>query len=136
VRSSFWGAGPAHYATFLGGKATWLSATAESARAFVQAARRGYAFAVAKPEEVANILIRETGGMLSNPELVHASMQALVDDGYLQDAGAPVGLIDKEMMRNINGFLFDAGILRDGDGNPLATRPDVSEWFTDEYLVQ
>ena len=127
---------PDQHTTFLGANATWLSANAESARAFVQAAQRGYAFAAANPEEAANILIRETAGMLSNPELVHASMQSLVDGGYLQDPGEPVGLIDKEMMRNINGFLFDAGILRDGDGNPLAMRPDLSDWFTNEYLLQ
>jgi ABC-type nitrate/sulfonate/bicarbonate transport system substrate-binding protein len=118
---------PDQNTTFLGGNATWLSANAETARAFVQAAQRGYAFAAANPEEAADILIRETAGMLSNPELVHASMQALVDGGYLQDAGEPVGLIDEEMMRNINRFLFDADILRDGDGNPLAMRPDLSD---------
>jgi len=127
---------PDQHTTFLGANATWLSANPDSARAFVQAAQRGYAFAATNPEAAADILIRETAGMLSNPELVHASMRALVEGGYLQDAGEPVGLIDKEMMRNINGFLFDAGILRDGDGNPLATRPDLSDWFTNEYLLQ
>jgi hypothetical protein len=63
-------------------------------------------------------------------------MQALVDGGYLQDPGEPVGLIDEAMMRNITGFLFDRGILRDGDGNPLAMRPDLSDWFTNEYLMR
>jgi hypothetical protein len=48
----------------------------------------------------------------------------------------PVGLIDAKMMRNISGFLFEAGILRDGDGDPLETRADLSDWFTIEYLVQ
>jgi hypothetical protein len=38
------------------------------------------------------------------------------------------------MMRNISGFLFEAGILRDGD--LLETRPDLSDWFTNEYLAQ
>jgi len=45
---------------------------------------------------------------------------------YLQDPGEPVGLIDAEMMRNISGFLFEAGILREVDGDPLETRPDLS----------
>jgi len=58
----------------------------------------------------------------SIPELVHASMQALVDGGSLQDPGEPVDLIDGEMMRKINGFLFKAGIQSDGDGNRLAAR--------------
>ena len=100
---------------------------AESTRAFVQAAKRGYAFAASNPEEAADMLIAETAGMLSNPKLVRALMQALVDGGYLQDAGWLVGLIDAEMMRNISGFLFEAGILHDGDGDPLETRPDLSD---------
>jgi hypothetical protein len=29
--------------------------------------------------------------MLSNPDLVHASMQALVEGGFLRDPGEPVG---------------------------------------------
>ena len=29
---------------------------------------------------------------------------------------------------------FEAGILRDGD--LLETRPDLSDWFTNEYLAQ
>jgi hypothetical protein len=109
---------------------------AESARAFVQAAQLGYAFAAGSPEEAADMLIAETAGMLSNPKLVRASMQALVDGGYLQDPGWLVGPIDAEMMRNISGFLFEVGMLRDGDGDPLEMRPDLSDWFTIEYLAQ
>jgi ABC-type nitrate/sulfonate/bicarbonate transport system substrate-binding protein len=127
---------PDQHTTFLGANSSWLSDNAESARAFVQAAQRGYAFAASNPEEAADILIAQTAGMLSNPELVRASMQALVEGGYLQDPGEPVGLIDAEMMRNISGFLFEAGILRDGDGDLLETRPDLSDWFTNEYLAQ
>jgi hypothetical protein len=55
------------------------------------------------PKEAGDILIAETNGMLSNPDLVHASMQALVDGGFLRDPGEPVGLIDPEL---ISGILF------------------------------
>jgi hypothetical protein len=72
--------------------------------------------------------------MMSNPDLVHASMQALVDGGYLQDADEAVGVIDADMVNNIASFLLDAGILRDEDGQPLATLPDVSTWFSNAYL--
>ncbi len=84
--------------TFLGGNSTWLAKNGETASAFVEAAQRGYAFAADNPAEAADILVSETAGMLSNPELVNASMAALVEGGYLRDPGEPVGLIDPELI--------------------------------------
>jgi ABC-type nitrate/sulfonate/bicarbonate transport system substrate-binding protein len=82
---------PDQHTTFLGANTSWLSDNAESTRAFVQAAQLGYAFAAGNPEEATDMLIAETAGMLSNPKLVRALMQALVDGGYLQDPGWLVG---------------------------------------------
>lgn len=127
---------PDQHTTFLAGNGTWLAQNPDTARAFVQAAQRGYDFAVNNPQEAAESLIAETSGMLTNPYLVRASMKALVEGGYLQDPGEAVGLIDDTMFANITGFLFDAGIMRGEDGRPLELRPDVSAWFTNEYLSQ
>ncbi|WP_227287166.1 MULTISPECIES: ABC transporter substrate-binding protein [Paracoccaceae] len=127
---------PDQHTTFLGGNGTWLAQNPDIARAFVQAAQRGYEFAANNPQEAAEMLIAETSGMLTNPDLVRASMAALVDGGYLQDPGEPVGLIDGAMFANITSFLFEAGIMRGEDGRPLDVMPDVSSWFTNEYLSQ
>ncbi|WBU56012.1 ABC transporter substrate-binding protein [Paracoccus sediminicola] len=127
---------PDQQTTFLGGNGSWMKANPEQTRAFVEAAQRGYAFAADNPDAAADMLIEGTAGMLSNPELVRASMQALVDGGYLRDDGEPVGLIDGQMMSAINGFLFEAGALRDASGQPLSAAPDVSDWFSNEYLAQ
>tara|TARA_R110002094_G_scaffold102119_2_gene101829 strand:+ start:3949 stop:4938 length:990 start_codon:yes stop_codon:yes gene_type:complete len=127
---------PDQHTTFLGGNSTWLAANPDTARAFVQAAQRGYDFAANNPGDAAEILIAETAGMMNNPALVHASMDALVDGGYLQDPGEPVGLIDGEMFSNIANFLFEADIMRGEDGRPLAEMPDVSLWFTNGYLLR
>lgn len=127
---------PDQHTTFLGGNGTWLVENSQIAEAFVQAAQRGYAFAAENPAEATDILIEETSGMLTNPDLVRASMQALVEGGYLQDEGEPVGLIDGQMIANITTFLFEAGILRGEDGQPLETMPDVSTWFTNAYLAR
>lgn len=127
---------PDQHTTFLGGNGTWLAQNPDTARAFVQAAQRGYDFAANNPQEAAEMLIAETSGMLTNPDLVRASMEALVNGGYLQDPGEPVGLIDATMFANIAGFLFEAGIMRGEDGRPLDAMPDVSNWFTNEYLSQ
>lgn len=127
---------PDQHTTFLGANGTWLADNPETAAAFVQAAQRGYAFAADNPSEAAEILIAETAGMLSNPDLVRASMQALVEGGYLQDAGEPVGMIDPQMVTDITTFLFGAGILRDADGVVLDAMPEVEQWFTNEFLMQ
>ena len=127
---------PDQHTTFLGGNSTWLASNKETAGAFVKAAQRGYAFAADNPEEAADMLIAGTAGMLSNPELVHASMKALIEGGYLKDPGEAVGLIDPVLINGITGFLFDAGILRDANGDPLTDLPDVSDWYTNVYLAQ
>ncbi|WP_298974142.1 ABC transporter substrate-binding protein [uncultured Roseobacter sp.] len=126
---------PDQHTTFLGGNGTWLKQNPDAAHAFVQAAQRGYQFAANNPAEAADILIAETAGMMSNPDLVHASMVALVEGGFLQDPGEPVGLIDEEMFVNITQFLFETGILRGEDGRQLTELPDVSSWFTNDYLL-
>lgn len=126
---------PDQHTTFLGGNGTWISENPEVTAAFVQAAQRGYAFAADNPDQAAEILIAETAGMLTNSDLVRASMQELVAGGYLRDPGKPVGLIDDTMFSNITGFLFEAGIMRGEDGAPLEDMPDVSGWYSNDYLL-
>jgi ABC-type nitrate/sulfonate/bicarbonate transport system substrate-binding protein len=126
---------PDQHTTFLGGNGTWLAANPETATAFVQAAQRGYAFAASAPQEAAEILIAQTAGMLSNPDLVRASMAALAAGNYLQEPGEPAGLIDDTKIANITTFLFDAGIMLGEDGRPLETMPDVTGWYTNDYLL-
>ncbi len=127
---------PDQHTTLLGGNGTWLAANPDAARAFVQATQRGYEFAQNNPAQAADILIAETAGMLPNPALIHASMEALVAGGYLQEPEEPVGLIDDEKMVSINRFLFDENILRDESGIPLSATPDMSTWFTNRYLAR
>lgn len=127
---------PDQHTTFLGANGSWLNANPDTARAFVQAAQRGYDFAANNPQDAAEILIAETAGMLTNPDLVRASLDALVAGGYLQDPGEPVGMIDSDMFNNIATFLFEANILRGEDGRPLETMPDISTWFTNDYLMR
>lgn len=127
---------PMTYTTYLGGNSTWLEEHPEASRRFVQAVQRGYAFALENPETAAQLLIDESDGMLQNSELVIASMQALVDGGYLKNDGEPVGYMDSAIVRDITDFLFDAKILRGPDGELISQRPETSTWFTNEFLTQ
>ena len=126
---------PDQQTTLIAGNATWIAAHPDQTRAFVRAVQRGYAFAVEQPDAAADILIAATDGMLPDAKLVHGSMAALVEGGFLQDAGEPVGLIDGQMLAGGAAFLFDAGGLRDASGATLTAAPDVADWFSNDYLA-
>jgi hypothetical protein len=61
-------------------------------------------------------------------------MQALVEGSYLKGEDGAVGTIDPAKVEAIGSFLFEAGILRDADGDVLAGKPDFSAWVANEYL--
>ena len=127
---------PDQQTTLLAGNESWLATHPEATAAFVQAVQRGYAFANENPAEAADLLIAASGGMLSNAELVHASMEVLVEGEYLRQPGEPIGLVDGALLAELAAFLFDAGALRDASGAALTEAPDVSGWFSNEYLAR
>lgn len=127
---------PDQQTTLIAGNGTWIADHPDQTRAFVQAVQRGYAFAIEQPEAAADMLIAAADGMLPDARLVHGSMAALIEGGFLQDKGEAVGLIDGQMLAAGADFLFQAGGLRDGSGAPLTAAPDVTDWFSNDYLVQ
>ena len=72
--------------------------------------------------------------MLSNPELIHASMRALVEGDYLMTEDGTVGRIDPAKVEAIGTFLYEAGILRNRDGEVLDKKPTFSTWFTNAFI--
>jgi len=63
----------------------FLSEQSETAKAFIAALSRGYAFAAEHPKEAADILMAAAPELASNAELVYAS-QAWLADKYIADA--------------------------------------------------
>ena len=125
---------PDQHTTLIGAQGAWLQANPQAARSFLAATERGYAFALQHPDEAAGILLDGTDGMLSNPELVHASMRELVEGDYLADDDGRVGRIDPARMGAIGTFLFENGVLLGSDGVVLTEKPDIAAWFTNAYL--
>ena len=125
---------PDQHTTLIGTRAAWLDEHPDTARAFLTATQRGYAYAAEHPGEAADILIEATASMLANDALIRASMAALVEGNYLKGDDGAVGTIDPAKVEAIGSFLFEAGILRDADGDALTEEPDFSGWFTNEYL--
>ena len=95
----------------------------------------GYALAANGLDAAADGLIPKTAGMLTGRDLKRASMQALISGGNLQDAVDPVARIDGDMIAIITQFQFKAGNTRAVDGSVLDAMPDVSNWYTNEFLL-
>ena len=101
---------------------------------FMRATQAGYAWAADNPEAAAEMLI--AAGDFPNAELVHGSMRALVQGGYLRDGDKPVGGIDPQRFSAMARFLFDSGVLKDAGGAPLAWPGDVSDWFDQGWMAE
>lgn len=126
---------PDQHTTFLASSAAVLAAKPDAARAFVQASRCGYAFAVENPAEAASILVEANKDMLTDPALIRASVEALVQGNYLARPDGTVGEIDPAKVSAMGNFLFSAGILRDGNGERLATQPDFTDYYTNQFFA-
>jgi ABC-type nitrate/sulfonate/bicarbonate transport system substrate-binding protein len=125
---------PDEHTTLLGSSGKFLEAQPDVARAFLQATRKGYAFAVDNPDEATDLLIAANKDALTNRALIRASMQALIDGHYFRTQTGTIGSIDAAKTEAIGNYLFDAEILNDGNGSPLATRPDLSRYFSNAEL--
>lgn len=127
---------PDEQTTLIASSSRFLKAHPEIAAAFVQATQRGYAYAVAHPDEAAKILIAANPSALTNRELVHASMHMLAEKHFLLEPGGVIGHLDLARMTEMGRFLYKNGVLRDGQGLPLASEPAFPTYFTNAYLAQ
>lgn len=126
---------PDQHTTFIASSEAYLAEQPQTAAAFVEATRRGYAFAAADPDAAAQMLIEANSGMLTDPALIRASMRALAEGHYLARPDGTVGEIDLAKVEAMGSFLFAAGMLRDADGKPLTERPDFADYVTNDYLA-
>lgn len=124
---------PDEHTTLIGSSQAYLDANPEAAAAFIAATRRGYGFAVDHPKEAADIIIAANADMLTDRALIDASLKALIDGHYLRTSAGVLGSFDPAKMAAIGAFLFDAGMLKDGNGDVLAAAPDFSTYYTNAY---
>jgi ABC-type nitrate/sulfonate/bicarbonate transport system substrate-binding protein len=125
---------PDQHTNFLGTTGAYLAAHPGTAEAFISASRRGYAYAVEHPEEATDILVAANADTLLDRDFVRASLQALIDGNYLMGEDGAIGTIDSDKMEAMGSFLFDAGLLKDGDGAPVGEKPDFSAYYSNAYL--
>ncbi len=125
---------PDQHTNFLGTTSAYLAEHPDTAAAFISASRRGYAYAVEHPDEAADILVAANADTLLDRDFVRASLQALIDGHYLQTEEGAIGTIDPDKMEAMGSFLFEAGLLKDGNGAAVAEKPDFSTYYTNELL--
>ncbi|WEK04609.1 MAG: ABC transporter substrate-binding protein [Candidatus Devosia phytovorans] len=125
---------PDQHTNFIGTSSAYLADNAETAKAFISASQRGYDYAVAHPDEATDILVAANADVLLDRDFVRASLQALIDGHYLKAESGAIGTIEPAKMDAIGTFLFEAGILKDGNGAPIATKPDFRTYYSNDYL--
>ena len=125
---------PDAYSVLLIGNGTWLQDHPAQAKAFVQAAQRGYQLAADDPAKGAELLEKANPGAFGEPELVARSQQML-SERFLRDDTGKVGPQTLERWTGFSGFLVDTGTVTAPDGRPLTARPVFASWFTNDYLA-
>jgi ABC-type nitrate/sulfonate/bicarbonate transport system substrate-binding protein len=120
---------PDEHTTILGSSSSFLDSKPAAASAFIEATRRGYAFAVDHPDEATDLLLAANPNASLDRKLVRASLQALIDGHYFRTPEGVVGRIDPSKMEAIGSYLFDAGILKTASGQPVTANPDFSSSF-------
>ena len=125
---------PDQHTTLLVSSGKYLIDNPETAKAFLSATQRGFAFAADHPDEAADILIRGNQDVLTDDKLIRASLKALDDGHFLRDSDGTIGNMRPETMLALGEFLFKAGILYDKEGAVLQEKPDFSSYFTNDFL--
>lgn len=125
---------PDQHTNFLGTTDAYLAEHPDTAQAFISASQRGYAYAVEHPDEAADILVAANADTLLDRDFVRASLQAMIDGHYLEAEDGTIGTIDPGKMEAMGGFLFEAGLLKDGNGATVGEKPDFSTYYTNDLL--
>ncbi|MGV8950517.1 MAG: ABC transporter substrate-binding protein [Cypionkella sp.] len=125
---------PEQHTTLLVSSDAYLDENPDTAKAFIAATLKGYAWAADHPDEAADLLIAANPDALTDPELVHASLKELVDGHYLRAEDGTIGTIDPDKNAGIGAYLFENGILKDGNGAALTEAPDFAAFVSNDYL--
>lgn len=117
-----------YYTPVLIANDTFLEAESETVRAFLRAAEKGYAYAMAHPEEAAQILIdSDTTGSLSGSETLVMESQKWMAAQYQADA-VQWGYIDPARWNAFYNWLNEKGLVE----NTIAENTG----FSNDYLPQ
>jgi ABC-type nitrate/sulfonate/bicarbonate transport system substrate-binding protein len=125
---------PDQYSALIISSTAFLEENPDVSRRFLEATAKGYAYAADNPKEAAQLVIDANPGVFTDEQLVFRSQELLASGGYLKDAQGNVGTQSPEIWEQYGSFLFDNGLLADNEGNALATEPDWTTYYTNDFL--
>ena len=126
---------PEFYQVVLACDRQWLEREPDAARRFVGATVLGFEAAIADPAAAADALIAENPGVFdANKELPRASIEFLIEGGYLVDDRGEFGQQTLGRWQAYSEFLFEDGLLADAAGKPLTAPLDYASLFTNDFL--
>ena len=114
------------YTPVIIGNNSWLEKNPKTAKAFVEAISKGYAYASENPKEAADILMDAAPELKSNSELVYKSQEYLSKE-YIADANQ-WGEFDAKRWSAFYEWLNENNLLED--------KIDPMHGFTNEYLPE
>jgi ABC-type nitrate/sulfonate/bicarbonate transport system substrate-binding protein len=99
---------------------------------FVAALHKGYEYAMADPAKAIGTQAKLVNGAFDVPQQTKTA-QLLASD-YWPTADKQIGPSDAAVWTKVGQFLVAQKILKGSNGKALTSLPDVSGWFTNEYL--
>lgn len=127
---------PEHYTTMVTSSGAYLDKNPDTARAFLAALTKGYAWAADHPQAAADLMIDMFPDVMTDRPLVEASLKMLADDHYLRAADGTIGRLDPAKFTAVGKFMLAHGILRDDKGQVRQGEADFMDYFTNDFLPQ
>lgn len=119
-------------------KSSWLKDAKheETLKKFLAATKKGYDWALANPDEAADLLVTAASTAQLDPKLTRASMEEIAKNGYwtTDDSTHLPGTVDTKAAQEYLDFQYQAGTYKDKDGKNPAEAPQADELSTNEYV--
>ena len=125
---------PVQYSSVIESSNKYLNANPETAKKFLSATQKGYQYAQDNPVEAAKLLVKANPQTIKDAKLARESAVLLASDGYYKGAGGKIGPVDPEIWEKYGSFLYSSKLLTGQNGKPLASEPDWSKFYTNDYL--
>lgn len=120
-------------------KSSWIkdSHNRDKLRRFIQATKQGYDWALAHPDEAADILVAQTPTAHIDPQQARVSMKLIREKGYWTNAPDQTtipGKVDLQDAQTYLDFQYAAGSYQDSDGKPLKQAPQAKDLWIGDFI--
>lgn len=110
----------------------WMEANTNTLSRFMQATRKGFQFAIDRPDEAARLLTETANHpTLANHDLVESSQQLITD--YYTTGSSPWGVMQPDVWRNFVNWLIRHRLLSTHDGE-IVQQLDIRQLYTNQFV--